>query len=463
MLVGDPAALGQGRRPRGRAPGLQPRLRRVRRPPDPRRDPGHQRGRAEGRHLPRLPARGRHARRRSAAATSASTTRSGACSPEDFTGWDERTTASATAELLADGGAAADERRLLPLRRVPRGRGRHPHAARSRPAGARRCAADRPRDRRAAGLDAISPYGYPGRRSSTARPAAGRRRGRLERRPGWSASSSATASAAAPWLAGAPERSPRPSSTTRRRRAAAAPAARRADPRQRARGLGGRARSPGPTSRGGRPRRLRRRLRADDAPRRGRRALLLRPRVLRRRALASSAAGCRRPRATARSAPRRSPRVSDGFLHYFLGGTADARARRSPFKNVVAAMLDLADELGLPLNLGGGVSPGDGLEEFKRGFANAELAVPHPRGRLRPGARTSGSARRPRRRRVLPRLPRRLSARATAPPPGAPSAASAVGGSVGRRRRARRTARSAPGPCAGSPGSRRRARRPGRR
>ena len=36
-------------------------------------------------------------------------------------------------------------------------------------------------------------------------------------------------------------------------------------------------------------------------------------------------------------------------------------------------MLDLADELGLPLNLGGGVAPGDGLEEFKRGFANAEL------------------------------------------------------------------------------------------
>ena len=34
-------------------------------------------------------------------------------------------------------------------------------------------------------------------------------------------------------------------------------------------------------------------------------------------------------------------------------------------------MLDLADELGLPLNLGGGFEPGDGLERFKRGFANS--------------------------------------------------------------------------------------------
>jgi hypothetical protein len=65
--------------------------------------------------------------------------------------------------------------------------------------------------------------------------------------------------------------------------------------------------------------------------------------------------------------------VSDGVLHYFLGGTTDAARAASPFKNVVAAMLDLADELDLPLNLGGGVTAGDGLERFKRGFANAEM------------------------------------------------------------------------------------------
>jgi hypothetical protein len=63
--------------------------------------------------------------------------------------------------------------------------------------------------------------------------------------------------------------------------------------------------------------------------------------------------------------------VSDDVLHYYLGGTGDAAIEASPFKNVVAAMLDLADELGMPLNLGGGVEPGDGLERFKRGFSNA--------------------------------------------------------------------------------------------
>jgi hypothetical protein len=65
--------------------------------------------------------------------------------------------------------------------------------------------------------------------------------------------------------------------------------------------------------------------------------------------------------------------LSDGMLHYFLGGTADEHLGDSPFKNLVDAMAGLSDELGVPLNLGGGVRPGDGLEAFKRGFANAEL------------------------------------------------------------------------------------------
>jgi Acetyltransferase (GNAT) domain len=64
---------------------------------------------------------------------------------------------------------------------------------------------------------------------------------------------------------------------------------------------------------------------------------------------------------------------SDAMLHYFLGGTAEGRLSESPFKNVVEAMMTLADELALALNLGGGVRPGDGLEAFKRGFANAEV------------------------------------------------------------------------------------------
>jgi len=64
---------------------------------------------------------------------------------------------------------------------------------------------------------------------------------------------------------------------------------------------------------------------------------------------------------------------SDGFLHYYLSGTADAHLSASPMKNVVAALVGLSAEQNLPLNLGGGLSRGDALEEFKRGFANREM------------------------------------------------------------------------------------------
>lgn len=63
---------------------------------------------------------------------------------------------------------------------------------------------------------------------------------------------------------------------------------------------------------------------------------------------------------------------SDGFLHYYLSGTADAQLGDSPMKNVVAALTEFAAERELPLNLGGGIARGDALEEFKRGFANRE-------------------------------------------------------------------------------------------
>ena len=65
---------------------------------------------------------------------------------------------------------------------------------------------------------------------------------------------------------------------------------------------------------------------------------------------------------------------SDGLLHYYLGGTAQAALRDSPFKNLVDRMVALADERSQRLNLGGGMSAGDGLEDFKRGFANTESA-----------------------------------------------------------------------------------------
>jgi hypothetical protein len=63
---------------------------------------------------------------------------------------------------------------------------------------------------------------------------------------------------------------------------------------------------------------------------------------------------------------------SDGVLHYHLSGTGDAHLRDSPMKNVVFALVDFGEEQETPLNLGGGVTAGDRLEEFKRGFANRE-------------------------------------------------------------------------------------------
>ena len=63
---------------------------------------------------------------------------------------------------------------------------------------------------------------------------------------------------------------------------------------------------------------------------------------------------------------------SDGVLHYHLSGTADRHLRDSPMKTIVFALIDFAEEREMPLNLGGGVKPGDALEEFKRGFANRE-------------------------------------------------------------------------------------------
>lgn len=64
--------------------------------------------------------------------------------------------------------------------------------------------------------------------------------------------------------------------------------------------------------------------------------------------------------------------VSDGYLHYYLSGSADSHLREAPMKNVVTRLVEHSAELGLPLNLGGGIAPGDALEEFKRGFANRQ-------------------------------------------------------------------------------------------
>jgi hypothetical protein len=78
--------------------------------------------------------------------------------------------------------------------------------------------------------------------------------------------------------------------------------------------------------------------------------------------------------------------VSDGCLHYYLSGSLDSHLPDAPMKNVVTRLVEHAVELGLPLNLGGGISSSDALEEFKRGFANrrqpwltSELICDRPR------------------------------------------------------------------------------------
>jgi len=65
--------------------------------------------------------------------------------------------------------------------------------------------------------------------------------------------------------------------------------------------------------------------------------------------------------------------LSDGVVHYYLSGTADAHLSASPAKNLIAAVIDFAAGIDAPMNLGGGVTPGDGLEAFKKGFGNLEL------------------------------------------------------------------------------------------
>lgn len=64
---------------------------------------------------------------------------------------------------------------------------------------------------------------------------------------------------------------------------------------------------------------------------------------------------------------------SDGVIHYYLSGTAESHRKRAPSKNLISSVCDYADERGMPMNLGGGVEAGDGLEAFKRGFANREM------------------------------------------------------------------------------------------
>jgi hypothetical protein len=78
---------------------------------------------------------------------------------------------------------------------------------------------------------------------------------------------------------------------------------------------------------------------------------------------------------------------SDGLLHYYLSGTADAHLGDSPMKNIVTAICDLGEERSLPVNLGGGLSAGDALEEWH----TSELVCdPEAYERLAGGRDTAG-------------------------------------------------------------------------
>ncbi|RKH07575.1 GNAT family N-acetyltransferase [Corallococcus sp. CA053C] len=63
--------------------------------------------------------------------------------------------------------------------------------------------------------------------------------------------------------------------------------------------------------------------------------------------------------------------LSDGLLHPFIGGTADAYLAHAPAKNEFPVLVELSAKLEAPVHLGGGERPGDALEHSKRGFANA--------------------------------------------------------------------------------------------
>lgn len=62
---------------------------------------------------------------------------------------------------------------------------------------------------------------------------------------------------------------------------------------------------------------------------------------------------------------------SDGTLHSYLACTAPMLRHQSPGKNAVVRLIELADELGMCLNFGGGLMFGDHLAASKRSYSNA--------------------------------------------------------------------------------------------
>ena len=288
--------------------------------------------------------------------------------------------AAARAELIEDRGSRSRERRLLPLAPFPRRRGRHPHPAHRDGRGGAAGAPDRPRDPRRPERDAVSPYGYPGLT------APGRER-TSSRYAGTTAFTSdpagidfsATGLVSAfirhtleepPPLAGARERNvvqiADPELPQKQRSSD-----RNQINKNRRNGYETRI-VPGPETeaaeRAGFLEAYEQTMRRAGAGERYFFGAAYFDRILESPATWLALADAPDGTVAAASIAARS----DGFLHYYLSGSVDSHLRDSPMKNVVAALVEHAAALGLPLNLGGGLSRGDRLEEFKRGFANRE-------------------------------------------------------------------------------------------
>jgi Acetyltransferase (GNAT) domain len=66
---------------------------------------------------------------------------------------------------------------------------------------------------------------------------------------------------------------------------------------------------------------------------------------------------------------------SDGYLHYYLSGSSDRHYADAPMKTLIAEVLQFSVDRKMPVNFGGGLRPGDGLEQFKSGFANDRTSL----------------------------------------------------------------------------------------
>ena len=154
------------------------------------------------------------------------------------------------------------------------------------------------------------------------------------------------------------------------------------------------------------------RLHRDDAPSERGRALFLRSRLLRRGCSASSVPGL-----SSAGAPRGDGGGGDRGPLRWAPPLLPGRYRRGPLVDVPVQERRRGDDRSgrsarVPAESRGGVRPGDGLEDFKRGFANAEL--PFRTHEIVCDPEPTEARRGPRVTRLLPPLPR--SPEVIAPP-----------------------------------------------